>query len=480
MLVLEARYIFAPLVQRLRREHEQVVLHQARLQEQSRHDLLTGLGNRLAFQERLDASVGHRPQHAAIHEPRAVRPSTGSSRSTTPSGTWPATHCCRRSRTGPGRRPVPDAFVARLGGDEFGILSPEADTIGGMERLIARVKQAVEQEVPFQSHCLQPVASFGGALLSGSGPERSDWLLGAADLAVIRAKQDRLGHAIFNAEMRAAAAAERQLAIDLKRAIGAAELQVYFQPQVRLVDRSIIGFEALIRWNHPERGLLGPGLFLSCAEQHGLMTDLTAFVVEQVAASLRGWIKLGFDPGIVAINVPESMLATPLARQTIQLALGRHRLDHGRICVEVTENVLLNRNAGQIIDTLRSMQSDGARVSFDDFGTGYASLSHLKSFPLDEIKIDRSFINDLLTEESSAEIVRSLIKLAAKLKKTVVAEGIETEEQLQFLLEEGCAIGQGYLFSRPVPFEQATELLARPWTPAACPEGARRRALIAV
>ena len=252
--------------------------------------------------------------------------------------------------------------------------------------------------------------------------------------------------------MKTEAADEKQLAQDFRKALGHAELEVYYQAQVSLTDDRLVGFEALVRWDHPERGLLTPHAFLGVAKQYGLMTDLTIFVVNRVADDLRRWADMGYKPGVIGINIPESMLASGRARATITQALSRNGLPPGLIGVEVTEDVLLNHNSEAIAEDLRLMRTNGIRVSFDDFGTGYASLIHLKQFPLDEIKIDHSFVRDLFKKDSSAEIVACLCDLASKLNKTIVAEGIETEDQLDFLRHNGCHIGQGFLFSQPVPF----------------------------
>ena len=351
--------------------------------------------------------------------------------------------------------------MARLGGDEFAVLPCLGDGSETLVELIGRLKPEVERTIVYASHDIEPAVSFGAAVLPTGSSRDGDWLFGAADAALYRAKQDRRGSVLFDDAMRAEMETEHQLALGLKRALAAQELDVFYQPQVRLADRRVVGFEALVRWHHPERGLLAPGVFLPAAERCGLMTELTVFVVWRVAADIARWIGMGREPGIVAINMPEAMLATALARQTIDQAMARHGLSVARLGIEVTENVLLNRNTTLIIETLRAMRIRGVRVSFDDFGTGYASMSHLRSFPLDEIKIDRSFVRDVLVDGSSAEIVRSLIRLAGKLKKTAVAEGIETADQLAFMLEEGCPIGQGYLFSPPVPFEDASAMIGQ-------------------
>jgi EAL domain-containing protein (putative c-di-GMP-specific phosphodiesterase class I) len=195
------------------------------------------------------------------------------------------------------------------------------------------------------------------------------------------------------------------------------------------------------------------------AERLGLVPDITAEVVEVVARDIRAWLDQGYDPGMVGINMPEEMFATDLAQQMLDRALSRYNVPYDRICVEVTEDVFLNRAADQIAERLAGMRKLGMRIAFDDFGTGYASLSHLKHFPFDELKIDRTFVNDLTRDNRSVEIIRALIGLARNLGKNVIAEGIETEEQRALLLAEGCPVGQGYLFSRAVPIEEATRFL---------------------
>jgi diguanylate cyclase (GGDEF)-like protein len=452
LIVIEALCIFAPLVRTLRREHEKTAAHQDKLQVQSRLDGLTGLGNRLAFEEQLLLKVDQcrrtqSPLGLILFDLDRFKPINDSWGH--PAGDALLRAVGERARRSAGHR----AFVARLGGDEFGILTSEVDDDDAIHGLVARVKLAIEQSVLYNSHELRPLASFGGAILNPAAPETADWLLGAADAALYKAKRQRLGFALLDEGMKTEAADEKRLAQDFRTALGHAALEVYYQAQVRLADDRLVGFEALVRWDHPERGLLTPHAFLPVAKQYGLMTDLTIFVVNRVADDLRRWTDMGYKPGVIGINIPESMLASGRARVAIVQALLRNGLPPGLIGIEVTEDVLLNHNSEAIAEDLRMMRANGIRVSFDDFGTGYASLIHLKQFPLDEIKIDHSFVRDLFKKDSSAEIVACLVDLAGKLHKTIVAEGIETEEQLAFLRHNGCHIGQGFLFSQPVPFD---------------------------
>jgi diguanylate cyclase (GGDEF)-like protein len=440
MLVLEGVYLFAPLVRML--------------QAQARQDRLTGLANRTMFYEKLDKALADaRARNDKVtlilfdlDRFKPINDTLGHM-----AGDALLQEIARRTIDAAGK----GGFVARLGGDEFAIIPPPSFDLHGLNALLQKVAADIEVPLYFGEWEMQPSASLGAAIFPDHG-EDAERLFAAADAALCAAKKQRSVFLVYDEAMCAKDEETRQLTLDLKQAVSQRELCVFYQPQFAMRDNICIGFEALLRWRHPTRGLLNAGQFVHMAERLGLVPDVTAQVVEFVATDIRRWLDQGRDPGVIGINMPEEMFATDLAQQMLDRALTRHNVPYDRICVEVTEDVFLNRAAEQISERLSTMRALGLRIAFDDFGTGYASLSHLKRFPFDELKIDRSFVNDLTHDKRSVEIIRALTGLARNLGKSVVAEGIETEEQRAVLMAEGCPVGQGFLFSKAVPFEEAT------------------------
>jgi diguanylate cyclase len=443
ILVLEGFYLFAPLVRAL--------------QAQARADQLTGLANRTLFYEKLaerieDARARRGKAVLILFDMDRFKPINDTLGHM--AGDELLQEVARRMilRIGKG------GLVARLGGDEFAIIPAPGFDPGQTSALLQRITEDIEVPL-FHGHWeLKPAASLGAAIYPEHG-EDSERLFAAADAALCAAKNQRSVFQIYGDAMRAKDDEARELALDLKRAVPLGQLCVFYQPQFAMRDNTVIGFEALLRWRHPSKGLLTAGKFVHLGDRLGLIPEITALVIETVAADVRRWLDQGLDPGVIGVNMPEEMFATDLAEQMIDRALARCEVPYGRICVEVTEDVFLNRASEQIGERLSSMRALGLRIAFDDFGTGYASLSHLKHFPFDELKIDQSFVRDLTRDAHSVEIIRALIGLARNLGKSVIAEGIETEEQRALLLAEGCPAGQGFLFSPAVPFAEATAFI---------------------
>jgi diguanylate cyclase len=440
ILVLEGVFLFAPLVRML--------------QAQARQDRLTGLANRTMFYEKLDkvlADARSRGGKATLilfdlDRFKPINDTLGHM-----AGDALLQEIAKRTLAVAGK----GGFVARLGGDEFAIIPAAGFERRDLEPLLQKIAADIEVPLYFGNWEMQPAASLGAAIYPDHG-EDAERLFAAADAALCAAKKQRSVFLVYDDAMCAKDDEARELSLDLKRAVAQHDLCVFYQPQLAMHDNTCIGFEALLRWRHPTKGLLTAGQFVHMAERLGLIPDITAQVVETVAADIRRWLDLGRDPGVIGINMPEEMFATDLAQQMLDRALTRHNVPYDRICVEVTEDVFLNRAAEQISERLSTMRALGLRIAFDDFGTGYASLSHLKRFPFDELKIDRSFVNDLTHDKRSVEIIRALTGLARNLGKSVVAEGIETEEQRAVLMAEGCPVGQGFLFSKAIPFDEAT------------------------
>jgi diguanylate cyclase (GGDEF)-like protein len=346
----------------------------------------------------------------------------------------------------------PTDTVARIGGDEFVILQAGIRDAAGTQALARRIVDLIGRTYMVEGHLLTIGASVGVALAPEDGTD-ADRLLKNADLALYRAKLDGRGtYRFFEPEMDARMQARRKLELDMRQALARREFQLHYQPQLQLESGRLIGCEALIRWRHPERGLVSPVDFIPLAEEIGLIVPIGEWVIRQACRDAMTWP----DPMSVAVNVSPAQFKSDRLVETIISALATSGLPARRLEVEITEGVLLQENA-KTLQTLHRLRELGVRVSMDDFGTGYSSLSYLRSFPFDKIKIDRSFVKDLASKPDGEAIIRAIAGLGKSLGMTTVAEGVETSEQMQRIRLEGCTDVQGYLISKPVP----TEDLAR-------------------
>jgi len=246
----------------------------------------------------------------------------------------------------------------------------------------------------------------------------------------------------------------RRLELDLRKALIANEFELYYQPIIQVATGEVGGFEALIRWNHPERGLVPPNAFIPVAEEIGLIVPLGEWVLRRACMDAAAWpSKLS-----VAVNLSAVQFRNPMLALSVVSALGQSGLSASRLELEITETVLLQDDRA-VLDTLHQIRDLGVRICMDDFGTGYSSLSYLRSFPFDKIKIDRSFVSELGKENDCVAIIRAVTRLGSSLGMTTTAEGVETEQQLEILRAEGCVQVQGYLFSRPKPLKEIPTML---------------------
>ncbi|ONF45858.1 putative bifunctional diguanylate cyclase/phosphodiesterase, partial [Methylobacterium radiotolerans] len=345
--------------------------------------------------------------------------------------------------------------VARIGGDEFVILQAGIRDAAGTQALARRVVDLIGRTYMVEGHLLTIGASVGVALAPADGTD-ADRLLKNADLALYRAKLDGRGtYRFFEPEMDARMQARRKLELDMRQALARREFQLHYQPQMQLASGTLIGCEALIRWRHPDRGLVSPLDFIPLAEEIGLIVPIGEWVVRQACRDAVTWP----DPMSVAVNVSPAQFKSDRLVETIISALAGSGLPARRLEVEITEGVLLQEN-DRTLQTLHRLRELGVRVSMDDFGTGYSSLSYLRSFPFDKIKIDRSFVKDLTSKPDGEAIIRAIAGLGRSLGMTTVAEGVETSEQMQRIRFEGCTDVQGYLISKPVPAEDLRQVFA--------------------
>jgi diguanylate cyclase (GGDEF)-like protein/PAS domain S-box-containing protein len=349
--------------------------------------------------------------------------------------------------------------VGRIGGDEFAVafagMTDPRDAAGHATRII----DAFSQPFLCEGDEMQVGASIGIAIAPDHGSTVKD-LLSNADLALYEIKSKRrTGYSLFQEAFRLSALARRTCEVELKRAFECGELDLHYQPQLRLADRQVVGAEALLRWNHPERGLILPGAFLHVLERSPLAIPVGQWILRHACKYAAFVRRQGHADFRIAVNVFGAQFRSGDLKAAIATALTESRLPPDALELELTENIVL-QNDDSIVATVRDLVAMGVRASFDDYGTGHASLSLLKRFPVTRLKIDRSFIRELCTNAEDAAVVNAILYLAKNFGLEVVAEGIETEEQMRFLTALGCQCGQGFLFARPMPAAELCGLLA--------------------
>lgn len=354
--------------------------------------------------------------------------------------------------------------VARLSGDEFALLLTGAIDARAAARIADEAIEALAQPSDVDGHRLHLGASAGIALCPDDG-ETVDALMANADLALYRAKRDGRGRfQFFITDMREQVEIKKRLDGQLHRAVREGELELYYQPQVRLSDGMVVGAEALLRWRHPERGILPPAQFLPVLEASAMAATVGTWVLRTACAQARLWQDAGPRPLRVGINLSNALFRLADFPCLVAEALARENVRPDLIELEVTETILLTHDS-RSVELLRRLHELGVAIAFDDFGTGYASLSYLKRFPLDRIKIDRQFVRDINTDADDVAIVRAITALGRSLGLSVIAEGIETAAQEAYLRSLGCEEGQGYRYGRPMPAGDLERLIGRPAEP---------------
>ncbi|MDB5576173.1 MAG: diguanylate cyclase/phosphodiesterase [Bradyrhizobium sp.] len=429
------------------------VAEKARAAELTRTDPITSLGNRLMFRERLTALLAN-PDHVAsaaavlifdLDRFKAINDSLGAS-----VGDALLRVVAERARSAVG----PSDLVTRFGGDEFGIVQIGQPQPESGAALAKRLVDLLGRSYIVDGHLLNVGASVGIALIPADGRD-TDQILKNADLALNRAKQGGQGNfRFFETAMDEQIQAHRSLELDFRRALALRELALVYQPQLNLASKRITGFEALLRWHNPKRGLVSPADFIPLAEQIGLIVPIGEWVIRTACIEAARWPR----PLSVAVNVSAVQFGSPNLVSTVLSALAESGLDPRRLELEITESVLLGDHRAAL-DVLLKVRELGVRVSMDDFGTGYSSLSYLRSFPFDKIKIDQSFVRGRSDDTSGMAIVRAIAGLGRSLGMTTLAEGVETDEQLARVEADGCTDVQGYLISRPLPPERIGEFL---------------------
>jgi diguanylate cyclase (GGDEF)-like protein/PAS domain S-box-containing protein len=350
--------------------------------------------------------------------------------------------------------------VCRLGGDEFVILLWEERHAQDAGITAEKILQALREPHRIDQHEVHITASIGVVTYPEDGAD-AETLLKNADFAMYHAKDcGRNNYQFFESGMNARAVERQSIEGDLRHAIERGQLVLYYQPKIDLVSGRIIGVEALIRWRHPQRGLVPPDQFIEIAEDCGLIVPIGRWVVREACRQARAWQDAGLPIIRVAVNVSAVELRAPDLVSSVLDTLADTGIRARDLELELTETFLM-QEASSTVAVLHELKNIGVHLALDDFGTGYSSLSYLQRFPIDTLKIDRSFVRDLVTDAGDANIVSAVIGMGTSLHMRVIAEGIETREQLEFLQQHGCPVGQGYYFSRPLPAAEFGTLLER-------------------
>ena len=423
---------------------------QKALEHQALHDGLTDLPNRLMFRQQIEKGLAERANLAVLvldlDNFREINDTFGHK-----IGDGLLGQIAPRLREHVGARDL----IARLGGDEFGILLRETDAANAMR--VAESMLRVERPFLIEGHPLEVTASIGIAAFPQHGTT-AETLLQRADVALYVAKRPGNSAAVYRPEDDPYDPSRVVLQADLRQAISRREIILYYQPQVAIATGEVTGFEALARWRHIERGWIPPGEFIPVAERMGLIKPLTACLVELAARQLVAWQGSGISIP-VAVNVSMRNLLDPRFPTTLREIVAATGTPARQIKLEITESALMTEPA-RVLETMNELRAMGFRFSIDDFGTGYSSLAYLQRLPVEEIKIDRSFVGELSNNAGSGAIVRATIELAGGLGLDVVAEGVEDESTWQSLGRLGCSTAQGYFLSRPMPASEVESWLA--------------------
>jgi len=343
-----------------------------------------------------------------------------------------------------------DDTVARISGDEFVILLNDIESTDQAKPLLARLSKSLTEPVEIEGHTLTPSASMGVAFfpLDGEDPEV---LIRHADIAMYRAKQRGRGLVqYFDTTIAAAARESLFFELELRQGLACGELELHYQPQLDLQTGRVVGVEALLRWNSPDRGMVSPAEFIPLAEQSDLIMELGRYVLRRACEDAEEWSRAGLPSTRIAVNLSPRQLRDPSLTSAVQQVLAATGSSPSMLEFEVTETAVMD-NIEESAATLAALKSLGIGLALDDFGTGYSSLSHLTRLPIDTIKIDRSFITEMTTSKQASDIVAAIISMAASLQLGVVAEGVEEQSQVRALLEHGCHRVQGFYLARPVP-----------------------------
>ena len=441
-----------------RRADEQAVMdHKNQLNYMSFHDPLTGLANRSLFYDRMHKSLSRSKRSKTslalmlvdLDRFKNINDSLGHD-----AGDIFLKNCA--TRLGDNLRDTDT--IARLGGDEFIIVLENIVEPKDIDIVARKLLDSLSAPIEIQGHELSCTASIGLSLFPKDG-DTIDQLLKHADLAMLRAKALGSNRVQFYAKAMADNAVNYLLLEnDLRKAIDAGDLMLHYQPQIDLASGRISGLEALVRWQHKERGMISPAEFIPLAEETGLIEPLGAWVLHHACERFQSWLMQGLNFGKIAVNLSPRQFRQEHFEQSVVKTLFETRLAPEYLELEITESSAME-NAGETIEVLNCLADTGLSLAIDDFGTGYSSLAYLKRFPIHKLKIDRSFINDIDANDTDAAIAKSIIDLAHNMSLRVVAEGVERSSQSRWLIEKGCDEVQGFYYARPMSEEALMALV---------------------
>ena len=434
-----------------RKEAERVINFQAY------HDLLTHLPNRALLKDRLAMAITHARRNKRklgvmfldLDRFKIVNDTLGHTMGDRllKAVAKRLQSCLRRGDT-----------LARFGGDEFTLLLPEVRTQDDVVVIATKILDRLNAPFIIDGHELFVGASIGIALYPEAG-ETEETLIQNADIAMYHIKgRGKNGYQFFSDEMNHQFSTRLSVERELRNALIEGQLRVHYQPQVDLCSGEILGVEALVRWSHPQRGLVHPDDFLPVAQETGLIVQLDQFVQQRAFEEVAGWHKAGLGQLLLSVNLSTTQLEQEAFVRNFLNAIALAGLDPASIKVEITENVLM-RDVEVVVPKLKALRDKGIQVAIDDFGTGYSSLSYLQQFPINTLKIDRTFVHDIRAEQGDASIINAIVAMARGLNMTLIAEGVENRTQLNYLREQGCRQVQGYYFSHPVAATQLKEML---------------------
>jgi diguanylate cyclase (GGDEF)-like protein/PAS domain S-box-containing protein len=433
-------------------------LYEQRLAQLAQFDTLTGLPNRLLLHDRLAQSLTQARRHdrkvgvlfVDLDRFKLVNDTLGHY-----AGDLLIAEVARRLA----RCVRPGDTVGRISGDEFGVVLADLAHVDDAALVAQKALEALAEPYHLAGSEAFATASIGIAVHPGDGDDAED-LLRNADMAMYRAKElTRNAYCFFTAEMNLRSAEKMQLNNDLRHAIERSEFVLHYQPKVALDSGALTGFEALLRWNHPTRGLVPPGQFVAALEESGLIVPVGEWVLKEACAQIERWRRAGFTPVPVAVNLSAKQFRRRDLDEVVSSVLAASGVSPALLELEITESCLME-DPDQAVRLLNRLRDAGVRISVDDFGTGYSSLSYLTRLPITALKIDRSFVRDAVTNPEAASIVRAVIDMAHNLRFTVVAEGVETLQQVAFLRKHECDQAQGYFYARPASAEQNIDWLA--------------------
>jgi diguanylate cyclase (GGDEF)-like protein len=442
----------------LRQSLDQMNTQRDELDHLAHHDALTQLPNRMLLLDRLDHSIKKAKRHNTsmsllyidLDGFKEVNDSLGHS-----VGDGLITTIAERLV----HQLREEDTIARLGGDEFVVLLEEADALQSANFIAQKILLAIQEPTEVGEHNLYMTASIGISVYPNDGDNAED-LLRNADSAMYKAKDDgRNTFRFYTADMTQRALERVTMMAQMRHGLKNNEFTLHYQPQVDLQSGKIVGLEALLRWNSSERGgPVSPANFIPLAEESGFILPLGEWVLHTACTQLASWHNKGLNPGRLAVNLSVKQLSQPNLFRRVQQTLEQTGCDPNWIELEVTEGFIMNKPE-ESIAILNQFNFLGIELSIDDFGTGYSSFSYLKRLPIHKLKIDRSFIDGLPNDGDDAAITRAVIALAKEMRLGVLAEGVETEQQAEFLTNEGCSHAQGYLFARPMPADEVESLL---------------------